>query len=226
MRFRNLPLGALALAVVAGIVYRADPTILDRLPLGKPAEAAPAETAPPPAFVMPVPVARVVKTSVPIVLDYAARTEAVRGIALQAKVSAYVVEQRVADGTDVKAGDLPLQARPARLPGGARPGQRPDRAGQASLDYQTASFTRGDALSKSGYIAKDSLDQRSSACARPRPPWSPTAPPSAPHSSTSPIRRSGRPSRGGSAATRPPSARWRVPARPCSTRWCRSIPST
>ena len=46
MRFRNLPLGALALAVVAGIVYRADPTILDRLPLGKPAEAAPAEEAP------------------------------------------------------------------------------------------------------------------------------------------------------------------------------------
>ena len=39
-------------------------------------------------------------------LDYAARTEAVRGIALQAKVSAYVVEQRVPDGTDVKAGDL------------------------------------------------------------------------------------------------------------------------
>ena len=162
MRFRNLPLGALALAVVAGIVYRADPTILDRLPLGKPAEAAPAETAAPPAFVMPVPVARVVKTSVPIVLDYAARTEAVRGIALQAKVSAYVVEQRVPDGTDVKAGDLLYRLDPRDFQVALDQANAQIERDQASLDYQTASFTRGDALSKSGYIAKDSLDQRSS----------------------------------------------------------------
>ena len=162
MRFRNLPLGALALAAVAGVVYRADPTILDRLAPGKPAEAAPAESAPPPAFVMPVPVARVVRTSVPIVLDYAARTEAVRGIALQAKVSAYVVEQRVPDGTDVKAGDLLYRLDPRDFQVALDQANAQIERDQASLDYQTASFTRGDALSKSGYIAKDSLDQRSS----------------------------------------------------------------
>ena len=162
MRFRNLPLGAIALAAIAGVVYRADPTILDRLTPGKPAEAAPAESAPPPAFVMPVPVARVVKTSVPIVLDYAARTEAVRGIALQAKVSAYVVEQRVPDGTDVKAGDLLYRLDPRDFQVALDQANAQIERDQASLDYQTASFTRGDALSKSGYIAKDSLDQRSS----------------------------------------------------------------
>ena len=162
MRFRNLPLGALALAVLAGVVYRADPTILDRLAPGRPAEAAKAETAPPPAFVMPVPVARVVKTSVPIVLDYAARTEAVRGIALQAKVSAYVVEQRVSDGTDVKAGDLLYRLDPRDFQVALDQANAQIERDQASLDYQTASFTRGDALSKSGYLAKDSLDQRNS----------------------------------------------------------------
>ena len=33
---------------------------------------------------------------------------------------------------------------------------------QAGLDYQKASFERGDALSKTGFIAKDGLDQRAS----------------------------------------------------------------
>ncbi|RYB02013.1 efflux RND transporter periplasmic adaptor subunit [Lichenibacterium ramalinae] len=163
MRFRNLPLGAVALAVAAALAYRADPTLVDRLPFLHAAGATPAaaQTAPPP-FVMPVPVARVVKRTIPVVLDYAARTEAVRGIALQAKVSAYVVEQRVPDGTDVKAGDLLYRLDPRDFQVALDQANAAIERDQASLDYQTASFNRGDALSKSGYLAKDSLDQRSS----------------------------------------------------------------
>ena len=162
MRIRNLPLGVLLLVGAAAIVYRVDPTILDRLP-GQKAVVAPAAAAPAaPAFVMPVPVARVVKRSIPIVLDYAARTEAIRGIALQAKVSAYVVEQRVPDGADVKAGDLlyRLDRRDFQVVLD-QSGAAVERD-QASLDYQKASYERGDALSKTGFIAKDGLDQRAS----------------------------------------------------------------
>ena len=161
MRFWTLPLGTLALVAAAALVYRADPSIVDRLPLPKGAPP-PAAAAAPPPFAMPVPVARAVKRSIPIVLDYAARTESPRAIALQAKVSAYVVEQRVPDGADVKAGDLlyRLDRRDFQVAlDQANAGIERD---QASLDYQKASFDRGDALSKSGFIAKDSLDQRSS----------------------------------------------------------------
>lgn len=163
MRLRNLPLGAVALAAAAALAYRADPALIDRLPFARTAGATPAEAqTAPPAFVMPVPIARVAKRTIPVVLDYAARTEAVRGIALQAKVSAYVVEQRVADGADVKAGDLLYRLDPRDFQVALDQADAAIARDQASLDYQTASFTRGDALSKSGYIAKDSLDQRSS----------------------------------------------------------------
>ncbi len=42
---------------------------------------------------MPVPVVGVVKKTIPIYLEYFARTEAVRNITLQAKVSGYLQEQ-------------------------------------------------------------------------------------------------------------------------------------
>lgn len=161
MRLSAIPLGTLALVAAAVVVYRADPGIVDLLPLGKAGAAAPAAAAPP-AFIMPVPVTRVVKRSIPITLDYAARTEAIRGIALQAKVSAYVVEQRVPDGADVKAGDLLYRLDPRDFQVALDQANAQIERDQASLDYQKASFERGDALSKTGFIAKDSLDQRTS----------------------------------------------------------------
>ena len=109
MRFRNLPIGAVVVLIAAGIVYSRDPSLVERLlPARAPAQNAAAAPAPPP-FVMPVPVTRVVKRSIPIVLDYSARTESIRAITLQAKVSAFVLKQVVPDGTDVKEGDLLYQ---------------------------------------------------------------------------------------------------------------------
>ena len=49
MRVRNLPLGALALALAAGALYRYDPTLLDRLLPDAPKATAPAAAAPAPA---------------------------------------------------------------------------------------------------------------------------------------------------------------------------------
>lgn len=65
----------------------------------------------PAAQAMPVPVVGVVKKTIPIYLEYAARTEAIRNVTLRAKASGYLLEQPVADGTDVKAGDLLYEIR-------------------------------------------------------------------------------------------------------------------
>ena len=162
MRPRTVALGALLLAGAGALAYRADPAILARLPIGLAAPGTPAAAAPPPAFAMPVPVARVVKRSIPLVLDYAARTESPRAVALVAKVSAYVVEQRVPDGADVHAGDVLYRLDRRDFQVALDQANAATERDQASLDYQRASFERGDALSKSGYIAKDSLDQRTS----------------------------------------------------------------
>src|SRR6266571_3800210 len=55
---------------------------------------------------LPVPVASVVKKTVPVYLDYVGRTEAIRTVTLQAKVTGYLVERGAPDGADVKEGDL------------------------------------------------------------------------------------------------------------------------
>ena len=164
MRFRNLPLGAIVLVVAAAAVYRSDPSVVDRLMPGKAGAAPPAAATPAPApFLMPVPIVRAVKRSIPITLDYAARTESIRAISLQAKVSAFLVSQAVPDGTDVKAGDLLYRLDRRDFQVALDQAQAQIERDQASLDYQRASYDRGDALSKSGFLAKDTMDQRTSA---------------------------------------------------------------
>ena len=65
---------------------------------------------------MPVPVAPVVKKTLPIYLDYSARLESIRSIALQAKVSGYHrVPSPSPDGSDVKSGDLLYRIDPRDL---------------------------------------------------------------------------------------------------------------
>lgn len=162
MRTRTLLLGTVAVAAAAWLTHDwigLDRLGLDRLTATDPARAAPAAAAPP---AMPVPVADVVTRSIPIDLDYAARTESIRAITLQAKVSAYVTDQHAPDGSDVKAGDLlyKLDARDFQVALDQANAQI--ERDSASLDYQQSNFQRGDALAKSGYLAKDTQDQRTS----------------------------------------------------------------
>ena len=112
---------------------------------------------------MPVPVASVVKKTIPIYLDYAARIEAIRSITLQARVPGYLQEQTRRDGADVRQGDLLYKIVARRLPGGSRPGQgRRCSATRRALDYARSNLGRGSELAKSGYLAKDGFDQRTS----------------------------------------------------------------
>jgi len=66
--------------------------------------AVPAPAANAPA--LPVPVVPVIRRTVPVYLDFVGTTEAIRSVALQAKVTGYLVEQGAPDGADVKTGGL------------------------------------------------------------------------------------------------------------------------
>lgn len=131
---------------------------------GGAADAATAPAASPPAGppAMPVPVANVVQRTIPIYLEYSARTESIRNVALQAKVPGYIQAQPAADGADVKAGELlyKIDGRDyaAALDGAKAQAQRDS----AALDYARSTYNRGDELTKSGYLAKDTFDQRAS----------------------------------------------------------------
>ena len=111
---------------------------------------------------MPVPFATVLKRSIPITLDYAARTESIRAVTLQAKVSAYVQGQPASDGSDVKPGDLLYRLDPRDFQVALDQANAQIERDGASLAYQQSNYQRGDALSKSGWLAKDSFDQRES----------------------------------------------------------------
>ncbi len=119
---------------------------------------------PPPmaGFVMPVPVTPVVKRAVGIYLDYSARTESIRDITLQARVAGYVKEQHIPDGADVNAGDL-LYAIDERDYQAALDRAKAEKDRDiAARDYANSNLERGSELTKSGWLAKDTYDQRTS----------------------------------------------------------------
>jgi multidrug efflux system membrane fusion protein len=141
------------------------PVLLARMPvlLASAEEKASASRPSTPPSAMPVPVTAVTKETLPVYLEYPARTEAIRNVTLQAKVSGYLLEQIVADGIDVAAGD-PLYRIDARdYAASLDQAKAQVIKAVASLDYLRSSRERGTELAKSGYIAKDNYDQRTSA---------------------------------------------------------------
>jgi len=112
---------------------------------------------------MPVPVVKIVKKTIPIYLEYAARTESIRNIALQAKVSGYIQKQHVADGADVKKGDLIYTIDPRDFQAALDQVKAQLQRDTAALEYAKANLDRGSSLAKSGYLAQDTFDQRTSA---------------------------------------------------------------
>jgi multidrug efflux system membrane fusion protein len=163
MRVRTVVLGSIvvAAAVVAGL-YQTGHLPPALLALGSDtakAEAAPAG-GPPPA--MPVPVAAVRKRSLPIYLDYSARTESIAAISLQAKVSGYIQSQPAADGTDVKQGDLLYKIDPRDFQTALDQANAQLQRDQSNIDYLRSNYDRGSELSKNGWLDKDTFDQRQS----------------------------------------------------------------
>jgi len=121
-------------------------------------------TMPNPAMMaMPVPVTNIVKKTIPITLEYSARTESIRNVALQAKISGYIQQQHVADGVDVREGDLLYTIDPRDFQAALDQAKALAQRNVAALEYARSNLDRGSTLAQSGFLAKDTLDQRSSA---------------------------------------------------------------
>ena len=112
---------------------------------------------------MPVPVAKVIKKTIPIYLDYAARTEAIQNVTLEAKTYGYLQRQVVPEGADVKAGDLLYKIDPRDNQAALDQVKAQAARDVAALDYARGNLNRGTQLARSGFLAKDSFDQRQSA---------------------------------------------------------------
>ncbi|UDL91831.1 efflux RND transporter periplasmic adaptor subunit [Mesorhizobium sp. PAMC28654] len=152
---------ALGTAVALGAISVASVHLLDMGNVSLNAGTAGAAPAPA-AFVMPVPVVNVVKKTIPIYLDYAARTEPIRSITLQARVPGYLQEQSADDGSDVRQGDLLYRIAPQDYQAALDQAKAQVQRDAATLDYARSNLGRGTELAKSGYIAKDVFDQRTS----------------------------------------------------------------
>ncbi len=120
-------------------------------------------SAPPAMMVMPVPVAPVVKKTLPIYLDFPARTEAIRSASLQARVSGFVESQLAPDGADVKSGDLLYKIDPRDLQAALDQVEAAVERDAAALEYAKSTLERGEELVKSGAVSKDTYEQRASA---------------------------------------------------------------
>ncbi|MBS0269236.1 MAG: efflux RND transporter periplasmic adaptor subunit [Proteobacteria bacterium] len=151
------------IVVLALLVAGGGAAYLHRQDLAKLIAKVEGPAAPPQAaFVMPVPVAPVVKRPVNIYLEYSARTESIRDITLQARVSGYVQKQDVPDGADVAAGDLLYVIDPRDYQAELDRAKAQKQRDVAARDYASSNLERGSELSKSGWLAKDTYDQRSS----------------------------------------------------------------
>lgn len=126
---------------------------------------APAIAAGPPAGgppAMPVPVTAVVKRTIPVYLEYSARTESIREVSLQAKVAGYIQAQPAADGADVKDDDLLYKIDDRDYRAALDQAKAQAQRNVAALGYARSNFNRGDELVKTGFLAKDNYDQRAS----------------------------------------------------------------
>jgi multidrug efflux system membrane fusion protein len=155
---------ALGLAVVAaagyGTVKFVFPDAFQVIAADAAQQEQPPAGGPPPAF--PVPVSVIEKTTVPVYLEYVGATEAIREVTLQAKVGGYLQETGVADGADVKAGDLLYKIDPDDYQAALDQAKARLQGDQAALEYATASQKRNAELSKTGAVAKDINDEKTS----------------------------------------------------------------
>ncbi len=116
-----------------------------------------------PPAAMPVPVMQAAKQTIPLYLDFPARTEALQNLNLQAKVSGYLQSQAARDGADVKAGDLLYKIDPRDYQAALDQAQAQEQRDEAGLNYARGNYNRGHKLMQSGFLAKDPYDQRMSA---------------------------------------------------------------
>ena len=153
MRGLKLGLGTLALiSVTAGAFFMIDP--FSTHSIGAPVPGS--------ASAIPVPVTPVVKRTIPIYLDYSARTEAIRNVTLLAKATGYVQKQHVPDGADVREDDLLYSLNPLDYQAVLDQAKAQAQRDTAALEYARANLGRGTELTRNGFLPKDTLEQRAS----------------------------------------------------------------
>ena len=130
--------------------------------LGASSHGAPSTGAAGQALALPVPVASVVRRTVPIYLDYIGTTEAIRTVTLQAQVTGYLATRGAPDGADVKQGELLYQIDPRDYQAALNQVKAQAQHDAAVQDYARVSQNRNSVLSKDGWVAKDTFDQTTS----------------------------------------------------------------
>jgi membrane fusion protein, multidrug efflux system len=154
MRFSATTAGFAASAIVA--------TAIGIFLLGASGHGAPNAGVAAQAAVMTVPVASVIKRTVPVYFDYVATTQAIRSVTLQAQATGYLAQQAAPDGADVKQGELLYQIDPRDYQAALNQVKAQAQHDSAAYDYSHVSERRNSALSKDGWVAKDTFDQATS----------------------------------------------------------------
>jgi multidrug efflux system membrane fusion protein len=121
-----------------------------------------AQNVPPPAAAIAVPVVPVKKEDVPVYLDYVATSEAMRTVALQAKITGYLAQRGAPDGADVKEGDLLYKIDPRDYQAALDQTKAQVQKDQAALSYSRATQNRSATLVQQGYTSRDQFDQSTS----------------------------------------------------------------
>jgi len=115
--------------------------------------------APPP---MKVPVMTATGQTVPVYRSFPGTTQAVRTVAIQARVTGYLVAQGAADGADVAAGAVLYRIDPKDYQAALAQAQASLAQANASLQYSRASEGRNQTLAHQGWVSQDALDQANS----------------------------------------------------------------
>jgi multidrug efflux system membrane fusion protein len=126
---------------------------------GKPSDEKTQAAGARPENALSVPVRAVVRKTVPISLDYVGTTEAIRTVTLQAKVTGYLARQAVADGIDVKNGDLLYVLDKRDYQAALDQSKAQAARDAAALEYARARQGRNETLIKQGWVSKDAFDQ-------------------------------------------------------------------
>jgi len=121
-----------------------------------------AQPAPPPMPPLKVQALTVVPRTVAVYRSYPALTEAIKSVAIQARVTGYLLQQGAADGTDVEPGALlsRIDARDYQASLAQAQGQL-DQA-KASLSYSRVSQGRNEKLARDGWASQNTSDQANS----------------------------------------------------------------
>lgn len=111
---------------------------------------------------MPVPVTAVIERTVPIYLEYVGTTDPIRNVTLEAQVTGYLQRHPVADGADVKKGELLYQIDPRSYEAALAEARAQAERDAAAHRYAAANHQRNLGLSRTGDVSLDVVQQSAS----------------------------------------------------------------